>query len=562
MNKNLHRVVFSASRRMRIAVQETAKSAGKAPGATSGTASGTSASSAFSAALAAALFMSPALAQVVANPTSPGTLRPIVLVAPNGVPTVNITPPSAAGVSRNQYADFNVAAAGLILNNSRVSVQSQIGGWIAGNQNLATGSARIILNEVIGGNASRIRGALEVAGPRTEVIVANPSGIAVSGGSFINISNLTLTTGLPQVNAFGGLDSYVVRGGSVTVDGAGLDASRTDSAAILARAVNIGGGIWAPDLKVVSGANQISADHSQVTPVAGAGPTPTYAVDVSQLGGMYSNHIWLVGTEHGLGVRNAGAIQAHGSNAPAGLAGIGQFVITAAGRLENTGTIQSTADTSITAASLANAGNITSATSLKVATAGDLANNLNGVGGTLEGPRVELSSSAGNVDNRNGGAIRQTSTAALSLSAPTLSNTAGGWIGAEPVPVATTSTGTSTGTGTSTTAATGTGSTSTGAGTTTSGTTSTASTSTTTAAAAVPVAPGSITASGAIWNDNGGKVYAGGPVTLQTANLANNGGALSVASMTLSQPGFQNAGGTLNVSGAFNATLGTFDNSG
>ncbi|WP_375122919.1 hypothetical protein [Variovorax sp. WS11] len=38
------------------------------------------------------------------------------------------------------------------------------------------------------------------------MIVANPAGIAVDGGSFINASRATLTTGTPQLNAAGGLD--------------------------------------------------------------------------------------------------------------------------------------------------------------------------------------------------------------------------------------------------------------------------------------------------------------------------------------------------------------------
>ncbi|MFX5053562.1 hypothetical protein ABTC30_19725, partial [Acinetobacter baumannii] len=37
-------------------------------------------------------------------------------------------------------------------------------------------------------------------------------------------------------------------------------------------------------------------------------PPPNFALDVGQLGGMYAGKIFLVGTEQGLGVRNAGTI--------------------------------------------------------------------------------------------------------------------------------------------------------------------------------------------------------------------------------------------------------------
>ena len=139
------------------------------------------------------------------------------------------------------------------------------------------------------------------------------------------------------------------RGGTITVEGAGLDASQTDYAAILARAVQANAGIWANDLKVVTGANEVSADANQVAPTAANGVAPTYALDVSQLGGMYAGKIVLIGTEAGLGVRNAGTLQAAAANVAQGaaLAGAGHLIATATGRLENTGTLQGAADTRI-----------------------------------------------------------------------------------------------------------------------------------------------------------------------------------------------------------------------
>ena len=153
MNKHLHRIVFNAARGTRMVVQETARSAGKAgSGATGAVLS--------AAALASALISAPLHAQIVADPGAPGRQRPTVLVAPNGVPLVNIQTPSAAGVSRNTYSQFDVQRNGAVLNNSRVNVQTQLGGWVQGNPWLATGSARVILNEVNSANPSQLRGYL------------------------------------------------------------------------------------------------------------------------------------------------------------------------------------------------------------------------------------------------------------------------------------------------------------------------------------------------------------------------------------------------------------------
>lgn len=328
MNQNLFRLVFNAARGQVMAVSEVATAQGKSASGETSLASGDHQTAQLSpsraklgatgwafhtmacAVVLACSGLSGSLhAQIIADPTAAGNARPQVINTANGLPQVNIQTPSAAGVSRNAYQQFDVNSIGALLNNSTGNVQTQLGGWIQGNGNLAAGAARVILNEVNSSNPSYLRGFVEVAGQRAEVIIANPSGINVDGGGFINASGVTLTTGTPQMNG-GSLDGYRVQAGNVSISGAGLDTSTSDFTNIIARAVQVNKGIWAKDLKVTVGANEVNAANTSATPITGSGSVPTFALDVAALGGMYAGKITLVGTEAGVGVNNAGTIAA------------------------------------------------------------------------------------------------------------------------------------------------------------------------------------------------------------------------------------------------------------
>ncbi|MCA3182177.1 MULTISPECIES: hemagglutinin repeat-containing protein [unclassified Cupriavidus] len=364
-------------------------------------------------ALAVLLALPSANAQIVADSGAPRTQQPTVLSAPNGTPLVNIQTPSAAGVSRNTYGQFDVGGNGAILNNSRANAQTQLGGWVQGNPWLAGGEARVILNEVNASHPSQLRGPMEVAGGRAQVVIANPAGITCDGCGFLNANRVTLTTGTPILNG-GNLDGYRVQRGIVEVTGAGMDSSRADYTDIIARAVRVNAGLWASSLQVTTGANEVAASDGATQRIAGAGSAPGYALDVSALGGMYAGKIALVGTEHGLGMRNAGHIGAQA----------GELAVTVDGRLENTGTMQSQTDTWIVAdGGLRNAGTISAARTLQIRTPSAIDNQ----GGTLNARRLDAE--AASLDNR-GGTIAQTGLQALTLQAGTLSNRDGGRIGA------------------------------------------------------------------------------------------------------------------------------------
>jgi filamentous hemagglutinin len=226
-------------------------------------------------ALFTGLFTSPTtLAQIRPDTSAPRNQRPTVLLAPNGVPLVNIQTPSAAGVSRNTYSQFDVQPNGAILNNSRTDTATQLGGWVQANPWLATGSARVILNEVNSNNPSNLNGWVEVAGSRAQVVVANPAGISCNGCGFINASKTTLATGTPIVKS-GSLESYHIPAGELRIEGLGLDARETNVLTILARSAEFNAAIWAQRLKVITGKNDVTVDaNGEVTSIAPVIPPP------------------------------------------------------------------------------------------------------------------------------------------------------------------------------------------------------------------------------------------------------------------------------------------------
>ncbi len=275
--------------------------------------------------------LTPAQAAIVADNHAPGGQQPQIANSANGTPQVNIQTPSGAGVSRNVYSQFDVDGRGVVLNNSHANTSTQLAGMVAGNPNLAKGEARVILNEVNTRDPSRLNGYIEVAGQKAQVVIANPAGISCDGCGFINANRATLTTGQVQYGN-GQISGYDVNRGEIIIQGGGLDASSVDSTDLLARAVKINAGVWAQELKVTAGRNQIDAAHSRTTAKSADGSAlPAVAIDVSALGGMYAHKIRLVGTERGVGVHNAGNIGA----------AAGDVAISADGALSNRGVIQS-----------------------------------------------------------------------------------------------------------------------------------------------------------------------------------------------------------------------------
>lgn len=261
---------------------------------------------------------------IVADPNAPRGQQPTVLQSNNGLPVVNIQTPTRAGVSVNQYRQFDVGEKGAVLNNSHRNVQTQLGGWIQGNPWLARGEARVIVNQVNSADPSRLNGYVEIGGRRADLVIANPAGINVNGGGFINANQVMLGAGnaVIQDGRYTGIAQGV---GSLNIAGGGLDASRNDYTNLIANAVNVNGGIWANRLSVQAGGT--SADT--------AAQPNTFAIDTGALGGMYAGtiHLMVNGAEQN-SIRNAGQIFARA----------GEVRLDAAGNVVNSGSIVATGE--------------------------------------------------------------------------------------------------------------------------------------------------------------------------------------------------------------------------
>ncbi|WBF66008.1 hemagglutinin repeat-containing protein [Desulfovibrio subterraneus] len=252
-------------------------------------------------------------ADITPDPAAAAGNRPGMDAASNGVPVVNIVAPTKSGLSHNMYLDFNVGKQGVIINNSNKPGISQLGGGMMGNPKFGGGAqATTILNEVTSNRPSSIQGFTEIFGGKADYILANPNGVSINGGGFINTSRAIMTTGVPQV-AGGKLNSIEVNQGSIAIEGDGVNANGADSFTILSRAATIAADVHAKRLALVAGRNSYDPATEAATALAddpAAGPAPTVAVDSAALGGMYANRILLVATEKGVGVNLQGAVKA------------------------------------------------------------------------------------------------------------------------------------------------------------------------------------------------------------------------------------------------------------
>ncbi|KVP65819.1 filamentous hemagglutinin N-terminal domain-containing protein [Burkholderia ubonensis] len=250
-----------------------------------------------------------------------------VSLAPDGRQLVNLAP-AVAGVSSNTYSSFNVTAAGATLNNTGIN-------------------ARTIVNQVTSTNPSLIQGQIDVAGPRANVVLANPNGITVNGGSFVNTGHVALSTGNVSFNdvqiAPGVIQRNVVLDtatGTIVVGPGGLE-SALIGLDLIAKTIRIDGPVHntytspMAGVRLLAGSSRVMLDtglsptddkHDWLTRSATMNPdtASSYAIDITAAGSLTSGRVQLIVTDRGPGVRSAGPLNAS----------LGDFLLTSNGNVE------------------------------------------------------------------------------------------------------------------------------------------------------------------------------------------------------------------------------------
>lgn len=251
-----------------------------------------------------------------------GTTATTVSTGAGGVVTVDIAPANASSTSINKYTDFSVNLPGVNLDNTAVG-------------------AGTIVNEVTSNRISNINGPLSVLGPQADVILANPNGITVNGGSFNNTGNVGLATGTISLDGLGRVTSQI-RGGKITIGPQGL-AGAIEELDLIAKIIQVNGNIAGntsqsiAKLNLIAGDSDVVFDPNRAFPdilpwasISEVGGTNSGAVsvDITRPSSIASGAIRIAVTDAGAGVRMAGAVAAS----------INGFRLTADGKVEINGT--------------------------------------------------------------------------------------------------------------------------------------------------------------------------------------------------------------------------------
>ncbi|MCU7282863.1 hemagglutinin repeat-containing protein [Pseudomonas peradeniyensis] len=219
----------------------------------------------------------------------------------HGVPVIDIVAPNAGGLSHNQFLDYNVGKQGLVLNNALQAGQSKLAGQLGANPQFQGQAASTILNEVVSQNASRIEGPQEIFGQKADYLLANPNGITLNGGSFINTTRAGFLVGNVDIQD-GQLKHLDSRDASATLQVLGGGQSNARGALdLIAPRIDSKGPLLAQgQLNLTVGRNRIDAGNREVLEHL---PAASASIDAKLLGAMQGGRIRIVSTGEGAGVQ-------------------------------------------------------------------------------------------------------------------------------------------------------------------------------------------------------------------------------------------------------------------
>ncbi|MGL4861248.1 MAG: ESPR-type extended signal peptide-containing protein [Enterobacteriaceae bacterium] len=346
MNKNLYRVIFNKARGLLMVVAEITRAHSSQGNSAKGVTK--HASAPLTATLTPVAFLtciglgviSVAQASVIVDKNAPAEHQSGLSKTQSGHDLINITAPTAGGVSINEFTELNTSADGTYFNNSTRDTWSRETGRASANALLNGKSATVIVGQVNSDDPTILSGNLSILGQQAHLIISNTNGITCNGCGVINANKTTLTTGQVLLEE-GNLAGYqVTKDGTITIKGDGLNSENYTE--LIARSVAVNSTIQAKEIKVVAGTNKVSGDLSKIEAQSSESrQKPTVAIDVSQLGGMHAERIQLIGTEEGVGVNNEGWIGAWA----------GDVTISANGVIDNQGSVYARKDINIDSAS-------------------------------------------------------------------------------------------------------------------------------------------------------------------------------------------------------------------
>lgn len=190
-----------------------------------------------------------------------------IKLAENGAAVWNIENANWLGISINRTDALYVGKKGLVLNNAVKPYRTQTAGLVQPNANLQGEPAELIVCEG-SKDEGLIRGNIEIAGPRTDLLLASPAGLTIYGGKAINIGELTLVTG--SCRFIQGVPLLRMNPSGMLVLGEkGLDGDNTDSITLSTKYLYHGAGIKTPSLNMVMGGSSLPMKFMETKKPAG-----------------------------------------------------------------------------------------------------------------------------------------------------------------------------------------------------------------------------------------------------------------------------------------------------
>ena len=231
--------------------------------------------------------------------------------ANNGAVVVNIVAPGAAGLSHNQFKDFNVGLPGAVLNNSTIAGQSQLAGQLNANTQLGNQAAKVILNEVVSRNPSLLLGKQEIFGMAADYVLANPNGITCDGCGFINTPRASLLVGTARIEN-GSIQSLnaAQNRNLLLVNTGGAQGEKVLD--LIAPRIEIRGSVRAEQaINAIAGFNNVALDQATgTTTLLSTRPAAegSSSLDSYYLGAIQAGRVNLVSTAAGAGVNITGPV--------------------------------------------------------------------------------------------------------------------------------------------------------------------------------------------------------------------------------------------------------------